>query len=137
MDIEELRPWLVVIERDLRAARNCLFGPEPTEEVACYHCQQAAEKLVKVTLVHAECEVPFSHDIRALVALVPMQHPLRNHLVPLARFTPFATAYRYPMDDPLGVPPTPCREEVVKWVEAIAATKVLFERSLELPEDRE
>jgi HEPN domain-containing protein len=122
MDIDEVRPWLVVAERDLKAARNCLFGPEPTEEAAAYHCQQAAEKVVKAVLVNESIEVPYTHDLRILVGLLST-HPLAAMLRPLARFTPYATAYRYPIDDPLGVPPSPTIEEVEGWITEIEAVK--------------
>ena len=87
MDTDEVLPWLAVVERDLKAARNCLFGPEPTEEAATYHCQQAAEKLVKAILVSEGVNAPYSHDIRVLVGLLP-KSPLTTLLLPLARFTP-------------------------------------------------
>ena len=122
MDIDEVRPWLEVVARDLKAARNCLFGPEPTGEAAAYHCQQAAEKLVKAVLVSAGVNAPYSHDIETLVGLVP-DSPLAPLLVPLARFTPYATAYRYPVDDPMGVPPSPSAGEVAGWVAEIEAAK--------------
>lgn len=120
MDIDEVRPWLAVVERDLKAARNCLFGPEPTGEAAAYHCQQAAEKLVKAVLVSAGINAPYSHDIRVLVGLLPPS-PLTAMLAPLARFTPYATAYRYPVDDPLGLPPPPSIDEIAGWVGEIEA----------------
>lgn len=120
MDIDEVRPWLAVVERDLKAARNCLFGPEPTGEAAAYHCQQAAEKLVKAVLVSAGINAPYSHDIRVLVGLVPPS-PLVALLEPLARFTPYATVYRYPVDDPLGLPPPPSIDEIAGWVGEIEA----------------
>lgn len=127
MDIEEVKPWLVVAERDLRAARNCLFGPEPTIEAATYHCQQAAEKLIKAALVSLGRNVPFSHDIRVLFGALPDTYPLKSQLAPLARFTPYATVYRYPIDDPLGMPPVPSESEVEAWVGEIAAAKNALE----------
>lgn len=132
MDIDEALPWLAVVERDLKAARNCLFGPEPTQEAAAYHCQQAAEKLVKAVLVSAGVSAPYSHDIDVLVGLAPASSPVAALLAPLARFTPYATAYRYPGDDPLGAPPSLSVEEVAGWVKEIEAAKVAFERSLGL-----
>jgi len=129
MDIDEVLPWLAVVERDLKAARNCLFGPEPTEEAAAYHCQQAAERLVKAVLVSEGVNAPYSHDIRVLAGLLP-KSPLAALLLPLARFTPYATAYRYPVDDPFGVPPSPSVEEIAGWVQEIEMAKAEFERSL-------
>lgn len=133
MDIDEVEPWLAVSERDLRAARNCLFGPEPTTEAAAYHCQQAAEKLVKAALVSHGVNVPFSHDIRVLVGSLPAADPLRPRFMLLARFTPYATVYRYPIDDPLGIPPSPSVEEVGGWVAEIEAVMRQLESRLGLP----
>jgi HEPN domain-containing protein len=130
MDIEEIKPWLAVAELDLRAARNCLFGPDPTVEAATYHCQQAAEKLQKATLVGQGIEIPFSHDIRVLVGLLSSDNALKPMMEPLARFTPYATAYRYPVDDPFGLPPAPDIDEVAGWVYEIVAAKEALERIL-------
>lgn len=127
MDIEEVKPWLAVAERDLRAARNCLFGPEPTTEAAAYHCQQAAEKLTKAALVSVGGNVPFSHDIRVLLRSLPDDYPLKSQFMPLGRFTPYATVYRYPVDDPLGMPPAPSVTDVEEWVSEIVAAKVALE----------
>lgn len=130
MDIEEARPWIEVAARDLRAVRNCLFGPEPTTEAAAYHCQQAAEKLTKAALVSLGINVPFSHDIDLLLARLPADFPLLPLFAPLARFTPYATAYRYPVDDPFGVPPAPSVGEVQAWLAEIVAAKDALEASL-------
>lgn len=127
MDIEDVKSWLVVAERDLRAARNCLFGPEPTTEAAAYHCQQAAEKLAKAALVSLNSHVPFSHDVRVLLGLLPDAYPLKPQFMPLARFTPYATVYRYPVDDPLGIPPAPSVSDVEAWLAEIAAVKKALE----------
>lgn len=126
---EEVIQWLAVVERDLRAARNCLFGPEPTSEAAAYHCQQAAEKLVKAVLVFLAVDPPFSHDIRTLVVLVP-DEAWRGRLAAMARFTPFATAYRYPVEDPLSVPDPPPIAEVAGWVREIQAAGALLAKQV-------
>lgn len=55
---------------------------------------------------------------------------LAGMLLPLARFTPYATAYRYPVDDPMGVPPSPSAEEIAGWVAEIEAAMAAFQSSL-------
>ena len=96
MAIEAVKPWLAVIDRDIDAIHNNLFGPRPTVTAAAYHCQQAAEKLVKAVLVSLGQNPPKIHNIVALVNAVPADHPLRPLLLPLERFTPYAAAFRYP-----------------------------------------
>jgi HEPN domain-containing protein len=39
--------WLKVVDEDLRQVVNNLRGSLPSPAGAAYHCQQAAEKLVK------------------------------------------------------------------------------------------
>jgi HEPN domain-containing protein len=130
MDIEEITPWLRILDRDLKAARNCLFGPEPTEEAAAYHCQQAAEKLVKAVLVSLGTDAPFSHDIRVLVGRLPPDYPSRDLFEALDRFTPYATAFRYPMDDPMNLPPPPSIAEAALWIAEIEQAKRVLMQSL-------
>ena len=42
--------WVASADIDLDAARRCLADP-PNVAAAAYHCQQAAEKLIKAVLV--------------------------------------------------------------------------------------
>ncbi len=115
--------WLVVAERDLKAVRNNLLGPEPTTEIAAYHCQQAAEKVVKAALIAAGIDPPRWHNIDDLVDLLPSEHELRGALVPLGRFTPYAIAYRYPVADPDVLPDVPAPDEVTAWLEELERVK--------------
>jgi len=103
--------------------RNCLNGPEPTVQVAIYHCQQAAEKLVKAALVADAINPPRGHDIGALVDRLRPDHPLHGVLSELEELTVYAIAYRYPSGDILSVPPEPLVEEVAGWVARIIAAR--------------
>ncbi len=117
MAVEAARAWLAAAEDDLRAVAGCLHGPEPPPTGAAYHCQQAAEKLVKAVLVAADIHPPKSHDIGSLVDRLGVAHPLRPTLAPLARFTPYAWLFRYPSAAPTeesSVPPS--AEEVGRWL---------------------
>jgi HEPN domain-containing protein len=70
--------WLKIVDEDLRQVVNNLRGPLPSPAGAAYHCQQAAEKLVKAAFVKAGLAFPKTHDIAALVGLLPAQHRLSN-----------------------------------------------------------
>jgi len=39
MERREVQAWLAVMERDVKAIRNNLYGPEPEPHMAAYHCQ--------------------------------------------------------------------------------------------------
>lgn len=112
MSAEALVAWAAIIDREMKAVRNNLEGPEPSPAVAAYHCQQAAEKIVKAVLVAEGLTFRKTHDIDALVELLPADHPLRADLRALDRFTPYAIAYRYPMDEPIAEPSV---EDVSGW----------------------
>ncbi|PWC78213.1 hypothetical protein TSH64_28755 [Azospirillum sp. TSH64] len=114
--------WLATATVYLRAGRACLSVPDPIVTAATYHCQQAAEKLVKAVLVWLDLDVPRSHDIDLLVMRIPHDLPIRECLSPLGRFTAFATLYRYPGEaGDVSDEPTP--EEVFGWLDEIEATR--------------
>jgi HEPN domain-containing protein len=96
--------WLTVVDDDLRQVTNNLHGPMPSLSGAAYHCQQAAEKLVKAVLVGAGISFPKTHDIAALVGLLPDGHRLKKALGTLDKLTPYGVAYRYPAEDEWEVP---------------------------------
>ena len=80
----EARLWLAKADEDLGAVRLCLDGRPPFLGVAAYHCQQAAEKLVKAVMVSADMHPPKSLDIGGLLDRLGDTHPLRAVLAPLA-----------------------------------------------------
>ncbi|MBK1841283.1 HEPN domain-containing protein [Azospirillum sp. YIM B02556] len=124
MDIDVVRSWMAVADRDLAMVRKAIAGPDPEPAGAAFHCQQAAEKLIKAVLVAAGINPPRSHDLRSLIERLPADHGLREALLPLQRFTEFAVAYRYPtaqlFDDP---PDDPTAEEVGGWLTEIEAVR--------------
>ncbi|CAO3420376.1 HEPN domain-containing protein [Azospirillum endophyticum] len=114
--------WLATVSVDLRAGRACLSVPDPIVTAATYHCQQAAEKLVKAVLVWLGLDAPRSHDIDALIMRIPPDLPIRECLSPLGRFTAFATLYRYP-GEAGDVSDEPTADEVLGWLDEIEALR--------------
>ena len=113
---DEAAAWLQLAEEDLKAVRNNVFGPEPAAKIAAYHCQQAAEKMVKAVLISAGVDPPHWHNIDNLIDLLPEGHRLRPQLEPLGRFSPYAIAFRYPVLDPDVLPYDPARDEILTWL---------------------
>lgn len=68
----------------------------PTNRLAAYHLQQAAEKLVKAVRLHRGHPATLEHRISLLLDALTATDPWRGRLEPLDRFSQFATAYRYP-----------------------------------------
>lgn len=133
MERREVQAWLVVVDRDVKAIRNNLYGPEPEPQMAAYHCQQAVEKLAKTLHIAAGMMPPKSHDIDVLVARLPTGHPLAQRIAALAYLTAFISAPRYPgagiFDDPS--PDLPI-SEVAGWLAEILALRNIH-RFLGLP----
>ena len=62
---------------------------------AAYHCQQAAEKLVRALLLQHDIEPGLDHHLDVLIGKLPDGEPWKTRLMPLHKYTPFATTYRY------------------------------------------
>jgi HEPN domain-containing protein len=106
--------WLSTARADLLAARDCLEGPHLLPGIAAYHCQQAAEKLVKALLIYRGVAPPRSHDIDALAHSLAPDDRQRFGLAELGRLTPYAIAFRYPGED--TDPEFPDAAEIASWV---------------------
>jgi HEPN domain-containing protein len=66
------------------------------DEVIGFHCQQAAEKILKALLSDLGVRFRKTHNIRSLMRLIADSGcPLPAELTGLEEFTPFAVAYRY------------------------------------------
>ncbi len=65
-------------------------------EIFGFHCQQAAEKLLKAWLAQRAVHYPKTHNLQALVELIEAQGlPLPADSADLNQLTPYATVYRY------------------------------------------
>ena len=110
--------WLRVAGSDRRVAQLCLDAAPAVLDSAAYHCQQAAEKLLKGFLVSAGVDFGRTHDLEHLGHLVSSLFPDVATLVnPFGAWTLWAVAYRYP-DDP-GPEPEPTPAELRAALDAI------------------
>lgn len=112
--------WLKRAEMDLRIVRNCLDGPVPSLEGAAYHCQQAAEKILKAGLITAGVHPPKEHDLSELNALFPPGHPLVPIFRPLEPLSAYISAFRYPDEPDIPVPSLP---EIEAWLAKLIDAK--------------
>jgi HEPN domain-containing protein len=89
-----VRRWLEVADRDIRAAEACL---DRVPEAAAFHCQQAAEKLIKGLLVLAQVPFRKTHDLEALRDLAAAQFgDLAAEIDRLVPLTDWGHVFRYP-----------------------------------------
>jgi HEPN domain-containing protein/predicted nucleotidyltransferase len=106
----EAQRWIAIADQDLRAVAICLQAEPPATETAAYHCQQAAEKLLKALLVAAARPTRKTHDLDVLASEVAEVHPHLASLADSCRFmTRWGFVYRYPTE-PSGVAPQPPTE---------------------------
>jgi HEPN domain-containing protein len=91
--------WIDKAEHDLVAATELLkLGPECPFDIVCYHAQQCAEKYLKALLVSRVIDFPRTHDLRALLQLVPASLDLAIDIEGVVRLTRYAIEGRYPGD---------------------------------------
>ena len=93
------------LREDVRVARACLSLDPPARGVAAYHCQQAAEKLVKGLLVAASTPFRKTHDMDELADLAASSYPECRDLLDTVRaLTVWGFAYRYPGTEDISEP---------------------------------
>ena len=80
---------------DLRTARWAVGEDPPVVSTACFHSQQAIEKVLKAALVFDGVEFPYVHDLRRLSRLLPPGWPSIDDLG-LQQLTSWAANSRYP-----------------------------------------
>jgi len=105
---EEAERWFAFADLDIRTARVCMAASPPLLGSAAYHCQQAAEKLIKDALVSQARPVRKTHDLGELADEVGLAAPAVAPLADRVRsLTTWGVAHRYlgaeaQDDEPVG-----------------------------------
>ena len=116
--------WIDKAKSDLLNADNNLAAQKVPYDTVCFHCQQAAEKLLKGVLVAHGYEYPITHNLFVVMEKVlefdPSAESLRETL---ALLNPYSVEVRYPGDAWLPTPEDAkearqAAQEVYKWVQA-------------------
>jgi len=96
---DELREWLRLAQQDMLAARRPHEGR--LYEGACFHCQQAVEKLLKAYLRWENQDPPKIHDLTVLLDLCQrIEAPFANDRDRWEWLTGFGVTFRYPTEVP-------------------------------------
>ena len=117
-DLALARQWLAKARSDLLNADNNLRADEVPFDTVCFHCQQAAEKMLKAWLVAHGQNYPQTHDLLVLLERIlplnPEAEPLRAKL---ALLMPYAVEIRYPTIGSCRRAPMPRKrgEWLVMW----------------------
>jgi len=123
-ETELARQWLAKAQNDLLNADNNLNAEQVPLDTVCFHCQQAAEKILKAFLVGNGHPYPFTHDLLLLLQqVIPIHANVESLRDGLSLLMPYAVEIRYPSD---GFIPTEedawearqAAEEVLTWLRA-------------------
>lgn len=110
---DEAERWLPFVNADIAAIEMALKLDPPLSSVAAYHCQQAAEKLLKALLVLAGRPIRKIHDLDTLMTAAQSDWPhVAETLGPTVSITSWGFAYRYPNAGPAFEPPPSSMIEV-------------------------
>jgi HEPN domain-containing protein len=121
---EHARQWIEKARSDLLNADNNLAARQVPYDTVCFHCQQAAEKLLKGFLVARGSEYPITHNLLVLLERVldfdPAAESLRETL---ALLNPYSVEVRYPGDAWMPTPDDAqeargAAQEVFEWARA-------------------
>ena len=116
-DLERSRILLEAADRDLRALRG-MSDPEVfDDEIAGFHAQQAAEKLLKAWLTLLGESYPLTHDVDFLLRRIERREPDAGRFEELVEYNPYAVQFRYESSDSDIVPIN--REEAVQHLESL------------------
>jgi HEPN domain-containing protein len=113
--VDLTRAWLLKGFSDLDTARQIGGLPGGHLDAGIYHCQQAAEKVLKGFLIFHGRPFEKIHDLGKILELAILEEPTFQQLADAADgLTPYSVAYRYP--DEQGIP-EPTREEFEEALE--------------------
>jgi len=102
--LEQAKKFLNKAAEDEALLDFVIDSPKITDEIFGFHCQQAAEKLLKALLSCKQVRFGKTHDLVELIFLITKNlSPLPVDLMDLDTLNPFAVEYRYdpfPENDP-------------------------------------
>jgi len=91
------REWIEKAEGDYRTAEREILAEPRNYDAAAFHAQQCAEKYLKARMIEAGITFPKTHDLTALLMLVPPSDPEWEALRPkLDALTSLGVEVRYP-----------------------------------------
>jgi HEPN domain-containing protein len=113
--------WLLHANSDLELARTGK-SPKVLFETLCFHAHQAVEKAIKAVLVAHKVPIIKSHNIGALIKLLPEDIQRLPELKEAMGLTDYAVLSRYPVDlEPVTEKEykdaVQLAEEVIQWAE--------------------
>jgi len=98
----DINEWIRIAWEDLDAAS--LLAQAPYLAPACYHCQQAVEKILKAYIIVKENSLTKTHDLVFLIKQCEKHsHEFDKFEVACFELTQYATVTRYPATTALTI----------------------------------
>ena len=88
--------WFEKANHDIIAVQRELTNEAPLTDIACFHCQQAAEKYLKAFLAAHLIKPPRIHDIATILKACSELDASFEQLEKVSYLTDFAVEMRYP-----------------------------------------
>ena len=117
----DVKEWVRFADMDVLSANhlNEIQYPKPLE-IICFHCQQAAEKMLKALIIANDGEVRKTHDLGLLIDDLSSDVYFPKELLNAAdELTPYGVSARYPQD------PGNSEEYIVK--KALADMQIIYD----------
>ena len=93
-----VRGWMLKADSDLSDSRRTIASPGPYD-TACFHAQQAIEKILKAFLAFHRNPIPRTHDLEELARMCQRIEPLSElPLQELADASNYAVQIRYDLE---------------------------------------
>ena len=97
MNVEEVREWMEIADRDFDSAQILNEAARRHYEVICYHCAQAVEKYLKGYLVYQNIMPAKTHHLPYLNGVcMELDNGFQNLMTTCDFLNQFATDIRYP-----------------------------------------
>lgn len=92
---ETVALWKIRADNDLKIVETTINLPDPVTDVLSFHCQQAAEKYLKLYLVARSVEPKKTHDIGFLIGECIKHDPSFEDIFNVAFLSIYAIESRY------------------------------------------
>ena len=117
--------WVQFAKMDYNTAKHLYqtMYPKPLE-IICYHCQQAAEKLLKAIIINYGGTIEKTHDLGLLAERCAEFVGVSDEIYDLCdNLTPYGVKIRYPdelfLEEHHVVSALADTEELLKWFEGL------------------
>lgn len=109
------KAWIRKAKSDLHLAEKGIKDDDLTLDTAIYHTQQCAEKALKGFLAYYKNPISKTHDLVKLMEMCcSIDIEFSDLSLDAAILSPFATAFRYPIDEEIAIERTVVLDAIIR-----------------------